>query len=196
MSLGGLSTASIAAPAPSAATAGRPDPNWLHLTPDQQKKMQVRQKQMSDDWQKLVGDKKMTDAQKQAKAQQLQAAYQADMLAMLTPAQKVLVDKQKQVMIKRKAAADARMKQIMTVEAHLMKSLSPTQQKAVDKIRDDDMKTAKSVEDDKSLSENAKQARLGDLTRDENKKINAVLNPAQRADFQKLQDLIPAPRPQ
>ena len=55
-------------------------PAYLFVARDvpEQKKMQARQKQMSDDWQKLVSDKKMTEAQKQAKAQQLQASYQAD----------------------------------------------------------------------------------------------------------------------
>jgi hypothetical protein len=194
MALGGVPSASIAAPpAPSAQGGGHPDPNWLHLTPDQQKKMQARQKQMSTDWNALVQDKTMTDQQKQAKAQELQKSYQADMLAMLTPAQRTLVDKQKAEAMKRKSFADARMKQIVDVQTKLLKSLNPTQSKQITAIRDADFKIFQSIQGDKSLSDSAKQSKIADLTRGENVKINSILNPAQRVNFQKLQDLLPTP---
>jgi hypothetical protein len=193
MALGGVPSASIAAPPPSAQGGGHSDPNYLHLTPDQQKKMQVRQKQMSTDWNALVQDKTMTDQQKQAKAQELQKSYQTDMLAMLTPAQRVLVDKQRADAMKRKAFADARMKQIVDVQTKLLKSLNPTQSKQITAIRDADFKIFQSIQGDKSLSESAKQSKVADLTKGENVKINAILNPTQRANFQKLQDLLPVP---
>jgi len=192
MALGGAPSASFAAPsAPPAQGGAQRDPNWLHLTPDQQKKMQARQKQMSTDWNALVQSKSMTDTQKQAKAEELQKAYQADMLAMLTPDQRVLVDKQKADAMKRKAFADARMKQIVDVQAKLLKSLNPSQSKQITALRDADFKVFKSIEDDKALSEGAKQSKIASLTKDENAKINAILNPAQRVQFQKLQDLLP-----
>ena len=191
MGLGAVTATSMAAP--SAAQAGHPDPNFLHLTPDQQKKMNVRQVKMKADWDALVKDKTMTDQQKQAKAESLQKSYEADMMAMLTPEQRDKVDKQKADAMKRKAFADARMKQIVDIQTKLLKSLNPAQHKKLDDIRAADYKVFQSIEGDKTLSDGAKNTKLHALNKDENVKINAILTAAQRVDFQKLQDLIPAP---
>jgi uncharacterized protein YihD (DUF1040 family) len=193
IALGAYPIASKAAgPAPAPQASGRQDPNWLHLTPAQQNKMKARQQRMNAAMQSLINDKKMTNAQKSAKAQTLQKAYEADMMAMLTPAQKVLVNKQKAAFLKRKKFADARMKQIMDVQAKLLKSLTPSQQKQITAIRTADMKVFQSIQSDTKMSESDKQNKVEDLNKDERTKINAILTPTQRSDFQHLQDLMPA----
>ena len=72
-------------------------PVGLDLNPAQRAKADTRQARFKEDMQALQADPKMTTAQKQAKFTTLYQAMNQDMMAILTPAQRSQVEKQRQV---------------------------------------------------------------------------------------------------
>lgn len=80
-----------------AAPTGQSTPVGLGLNAAQQAKANTRQAQFQKDYQALKDDPKMTLAQKQAKYATLLQAMDRDMMAILTPAQRTQVTKQRAI---------------------------------------------------------------------------------------------------
>jgi hypothetical protein len=172
---------------------GAPGPNWLHLTPDQQSKMKVRQQKMNADVNDLRNDKILNDAQKSARFQTLQQAYETDMMGMLTPAQKQLVMDQKAKFMKQQVAQQAHMQSFMKLRDKMQASLSPAQKKKIQTIQQADLKQFQGIKSS-SIPEAEKAKRAIALERNEEKQINSILTPAQMADVKKMQAMMPTPQ--
>ena len=157
-----------------------------NLSPAQQAKAVARKKKMADDVNALKIDTKLTPQQKEAKFVKLQDQFKTDMLAILTPAQRA-------EFLRRQSAADSRMKQIMDLQTELSKSLTADQQKKIASIRQADAKTFETIQADAKMSQSDKMTKVIALSKLEREKVTGVLTPAQRAEFDKLQRLYPAP---
>jgi hypothetical protein len=159
-----------------------------NLSPDQQKKAIARKQKMYADFVALQKNKTLTNAQKQAKFMALQKQFQSDMLAILTPAQRA-------ELLRRQSFANQRMEQIVALQTKLQKSITPSQLKQIGDIRTADAAIYKQIVGDKPTGAPTSEQRtkIAALVQSEKDKINGVLNPQQRSDFAKLQDLMPAP---
>lgn len=93
-----------ASAAPHAAYAA---PASSALSTAQKAKVSSRQAQFQKDMAALQADKKMTDAQKQARYKTMMATMDKDMLAILTPAQRAIVLKQRDIGAKFRQQATA-----------------------------------------------------------------------------------------
>lgn len=214
--------AASAAPAPSALSAA------------QKTKVSTRQAQFQKDIAALQADKKMTDAQKQARYKTLMATMDKDMLAILTPAQRAIVLKQRDIGAKFRQQAEViqasktlteaqkkdrlaalaaqadkdtlatlppsqrtevlqrrqRQEQAQALKEQLEKSETPEQKKQFEATMADVRAKAEAVSGDKTLSEAAKGQKLTDLAKQAQAKDLALLTPAQKAMYEKIQVLI------
>lgn len=155
------------------------------LTPAQRERV-MSQRQIGTQLQKeaaaLQADKTLTDAQKRARYQTLLQAANDKALATLTPEQRAQVLKRRQI------AADA-----TRMGKELQKSLTPAQEKQIHGIGLASGTQIQAVIADKSVSEQAKVAKIATLRQQAQAKINAVLTPAQRAKYARLQQMVSAP---
>ena len=245
-----ISPAFLAAPllAQAPAAAQSSSAGGLELNPIQRTEANARQAQFQKDVQALRADTKMTDAQKQAKYTSLYQAMDKDMMAILTPAQRTQVQKQRQinaqfqkdvtalqadktltdaqkkahyiqlvqkardaslalmtpaqraVALKRSAEAQKaqQAQSIKIAEAkrlglQLQKSETPAQSAKLRTIALTTGATIQSVIADKTLSDQAKTAKIVALRKDALSRDLALLTPAQRTLYSRIQALITAP---
>lgn len=242
-------TAFFASPLPAQAQqSGQSTPVGLGLNTAQQTKANTRQAQFKQDIQALQTDTKMTPAQKQAKYTTLMQAMDRDMLAILTPAQRTQVEKQRQInaqfktdalaiqsdrrmtdaqkkarylqlvqnarnaslalmtptqradALKRSAAAEKlqaaqapKIAEAKRLSQQLQKSETPAQSQKLRSIALSTGTTIQSVIADKTLSNQAKTARIVALRQDALKRDLVLLTPAQRTLYGRIQALITVP---
>ncbi len=223
-----LTTASAAPHAASAAPASSA------LSAAQKAKVSSRQAQFQKDTAALQADKKMTDAQKQARYKTMMATMDKDMLAILTPAQRAIVLKQRDIGAKFRQQATAiqasktlteaqkkdrlatlaaqadkdtlatlppqqraevvqrrqKQEQAQALKEQLEKSETPEQKKQFEATMTDVRTKAAAISADKSLSEEVKGQKLTDLAKQAQAKDLALLTPAQKTMYEKIQALI------
>ena len=163
------------------------------LTPEQRGQVTQRKAinvQFSKDLAALRTNSTMTEAQKKARFQVMMTARQNALLATLPPAQRARVEREQQI----KTAQVASMRrQIEELGNSIQKSESPAQLKKIQAISQSTRAQEQAVIADKSLSDQAKGSRIEALRRSAQAKIDALLTPAQRAQFARLRALITTP---
>ncbi len=231
-----------------AAPSGQTTPVGLDLNAAQRAKADARQAQFQKDYQALKDDPKMTLTQKQAKYSILLQAMNKDMMAILTPAQRTQVLKQRGIndkfktevlalqsdrkmtdaqkkarylqlvenarnaslalmspvqradALKRSAAAEKlqqeqapKIAEAKRLSQQLQKSETPAQS---DKLRTIGLSTGATIQSviaDKTLSAQAQTAKIVALRQDALKRDLALLTPAQRTLYSRIQALITSP---
>lgn len=162
------------------------------LTPAQRAQV-MKQRQIGAQFQRdvaaLKADPKMSDAQKQARYETLRAAANQKALATLPPEQRARVEKQQQAGLSRQA-------EVKRLAQELQRSETPAQEKQIHEIGLEAGAQAQTVIADKSMPPTAKTAKIKDLEQQAQTKINALLNPSQRAMYAHIQSLVSAPLPQ
>lgn len=158
-----------------------------NLDKNQQAKALARKKQAFNEFKAVSDNKKLSQQQKQAKFIEIQKRFETDMLAILTPAQRADY-------LKRKAEADKKYAEIMRLSNKIRSSMTPDQQKKIKAIQDNGRKEAMAIIQNKSLKDAEKQAKILNIEKGAEGKILAIMTPAQKADFLKLQELYPAPQ--
>lgn len=179
-------------------------PPGVNLTPAQQARAQARHQKFIKDVTALQANKTMTPAQKNAKGQALVQSQDRDMLAILTPQQRTTVMAQRAAQMKnlqaqQKAAQafqNAHKTQIAQGQAlakKLTDSLTPAQKTQIETVRQQFRTSAgprmNQVMTNNALTPQAKQQQLMSIAREIDPKIEAVLNPTQRADYEKMVQL-------
>ena len=231
-------------PAQSAPT-GQTTPVGLGLNAAQQVKANARQAQFQKDLEALKNDPKMTMTQKQAQYATLLQAMDRDMMAILTPAQRTQVMKQRAInaqfktdvlalqsnrtmtdaqkkarylqlvqnarnaslalmspaqraeALKRSAAAEKlqqeqapKLAEAKRLSQQLQKSETPAQSEKLRTIALTTGTAIQSVIADKTLSAQAQTAKIVALRQDALKRDMALLTPAQRSLYSRIQALI------
>ena len=162
------------------------------LTPAQRAQVMAQRQiglQLQRDAAALQADKTLTDAQKQTRFEALRQAANQKALATLPPAQRARAERQEQT-------AEARKAEATRMGKELQASLSADQEKQVHAIGLASGAQVQAVIADKSLPQSAKVSKISALREQAQTKINAVLTPAQRAQYARLQALLSAPLPQ
>lgn len=176
---------------------GQVDP---HLTPAQVARKQAIDTKLLQERNSLVANKTLTPAQKQAKFIAMQKAAFTSALALLTPAQKAIVQKnqaiamqnQQQMQAQGEAFNKAHATEITAgkaLAAKLQASLTPAQKAQIKAIQQGALGKVRQLVALQGLTPQAKQTQLVSIQQDTQGKIQAVLTPAQRADFVKLQHM-------
>ena len=217
--------------APRAALAA---PASSSLSAAQKAKVTSRQTQFQQDTAALQADKTMTAAQKQARYKTMMLSMDKDMLAILTPAQRAIVLRQRAIGAKFQQEATAiqlsktlteaqkkerlatlaaqadkdtlatlppaqraqvlqrrqKQEQAQGLKVQLENSETPAQKKQFEETMTDVRAKAQAVSADKTLSEAAKGQKLSDLAKQAQAKDLAMLTPAQKAMYEKIQGLI------
>lgn len=166
------------------------------LTPGQRTQV-LKQRQINDQFQKdvlaLQGDKTKTDAQKKARYLQLVQNARAASLKLLTPTQRAEA-------LRRSAAAETAQKaqagklaQAKRLGQQLQKSETPAQSEKLRTIALSTGTTIQSVIADKTLSDEVKTAKIVALRKAALSKDLALLTPAQRILYGRIQALISPP---
>lgn len=154
------------------------------LTPTQ-RAQEMRRRQINAQFQKdvaaLKADAKLTEAQKKTRLTVLVEKADAGTLSTLTPSQKALVMKRRQTQ-----------EEALQISQELRQSQTPAQAKKIHDISVALRAKMEAVVADKSLSNQAKTAKLKELTGQEETQINTLLTPAQRIKFQQWQRLVSA----
>ncbi len=162
------------------------------LTPAQRAQV-LAQRQIGVQFQKdvaaLRADKTLTDAQKQARYQALRQAANDKAMATLTPEQRARVQKQQQ-------AGLARQAEVKRLAQQLQKSETPAQEKQIHEIGLKAGAQVQTVVADKSMAPDQKTAKINDLEKQAQAKINSLLTPSQRTLYAHIQSLVSAPLPQ
>ncbi len=185
------------AQAPAPPLPGQVDP---HLTPAQIARKRVIDTKLLQERDALAANTKLTPAQKQAKFLALQKAAYTSALALLTPAQKAIVQKnqaiavqnRQQMQAKGEAFNKAHQAEItagQALAAKLQASLTPAQKAQISAIKQAEMVKLRQLVALQGLTPQAKQTQLQSIQQDTQGKIQAVLTPAQKADYTKLQQM-------
>lgn len=158
------------------------------LTPTQREE-ELKRRQINAQFQKdvtaLRADKKLTDAQKKARYLALVQAADAQTLATLTPTQRAQA-------LKRRQTQD----EAVRLANELQKSQTPTQAKQIHDISVAMRTQMQAVIADKTLSPDAKTAKIKEMTSREEAQISALLTPAQRAKFARWRQIVSNPQGQ
>ena len=161
-----------------------------HFQVDKQRQINI---QFQKDVLALQADKKLTDAQKKARYLQITETARNASLALMTPAQRAEA-------IKRSAAAEAAQKaqaakiaEARSLGQQLQKSETPAQSAKLSKIALTAGAAIQAVIANKTLSDQAKTAKIIALRKDALSRDLALLNPAQRSLYQRIQALITSP---
>lgn len=177
-------------PPPPAAAMGIPG---LTLSPAQQARFNTRNAKFTQDVEALKANPKLTPAQKQAKFVTLYKAVDKDMMAILTPTQRALVTKQRaQTQARAEAfqkAHGAQIKEGLALAEKLNKALTKDQQTHIGVITQAAQKQKEQIEQDASLSPEAKQQKSLAVDTDAQAKVLAVLTPSQRTMFTRMMQL-------
>ncbi len=158
------------------------------LTPVQ-RASEIKRRQINAQFQKdvaaLRADKAMTDAQKKTRYIALVQAADAQTLATLTPAQRALVQKRRQAQTQAQT-------EVARLAGELQKSQTPAQAKQIKDISLAMRARMQAVMADKGLSDQAKAAKIKDMSSKEAVQIGALLTPSQRVKFLRWQQLVGA----
>ncbi len=217
-----------------AAPAGQTTPVGLGLNAAQQGKANARQAQFQKDVEALRADPQMTMAQKQAKYTTLLQAMDRDMLAILTPAQRTQVTKQRAINAQFKAdvlalQSDRKLTDAQKKAKYLQLTqnarnaslaiMTPAQRTdalkrsaAAEKLQQEQapkiaeakrlsqhaigLSTGTAIQSviaDKTLSAQAQTAKITLLRQDALQRDMALLTPAQRTLYSRIQTLITLP---
>ncbi len=128
--------------------------------------------------QAIQASKTLTEAQKKDRMAALAAQADKDTLATLPPSQRAEVLKRRQSQ-----------EQAQQLKEQLEKSETPAQKKQFTATMTDVQTKAQAISADKTLSEAVKGQKLADLAKQAQAKDLALLTPAQRAMYQRLQTL-------
>ncbi|BDI32861.1 hypothetical protein CCAX7_49120 [Capsulimonas corticalis] len=182
--------------APAATHAATPPPiiqqsnAGPQLDSAQKAKADARRAKMQADLQAL-NTSPLTPAQKQAKFLKLKTAYEADMLAILTPSQrKVFLAARAKAQAddaKKRAIFQTRMIESQKIGKQINDSMTADQKKQLLTIKNDTGAQAKKIYDDKTSAPEAKKAQMDALEKGYEGKVMAIMTPAQQKLFQKLQ---------
>ncbi len=163
------------------------------LTPAQ-RVQEMKRQQISAQFQKDIAAlrvaKGMTDAQKKARYLALVHAADAQTLATMTAAQRVLAQKQRQAALAQQEAGQARLADATRMGKELQASLSPDQAKRIHAIGLSSGAQIQTVMADKSISEQAKPAKITTMRQQAQAKINDILTAAQRAKYARIQQMV------
>jgi len=161
------------------------------LTPAQRAQVTI-QRQIGAQFQKdiaaLKADRTLSDTQKRARYEALRQAANQKALATLPPDQRAHAERQQQ-------AGQARQADATRMGKQLQASLTPPQEKQIHAIGLASGAQVQAIVADKSLTEQAKVAKITALRQQAQTKINAVLNASQRALYARIQALVAAPLP-
>ena len=153
------------------------------LTPVQRTKV-LKQRQINTQFQAdvraLQTNKTLTDAQKQARYIQITQNARAASLALLTPAERAAV-------LKRNAAAE----QAQSLSQQLIKSETPAQSQKMQEISQTTRTSMQAVMADKALTASQQTAKIDALKQQALSRDMALLTPAQRSMYARLQALLP-----
>ena len=177
-------------PPPPSAAMGVPG---LTLSPAQQARFNARNAQFAQEVTALRADPKLTPAQKQAKFVTLYKAVDKDMMAILTPAQRALVARQRAQTQARAAAFQqahgAQIKEGQGLAAKLNQTLTKDQQKRLGALNAAEKAQMDQIARNSALSPAAKQQQAIAVDTAAQTKILAVLTPAQRAMFTRMMQI-------
>jgi hypothetical protein len=169
--------------------------NPLNLSDAQKAKMQARYQKMQADMQALQGNKAMTMPQKRATFQQMQKAYAADMMAVLTPSQRVQAKSLELAQAKARAIAMARVAKIRSIQTQLQSTLSAAQKTKIQSIMTTNNQTMQSIMGNKMASDAQKRTDLLTAQHQAEHAVMAVLTPTQQTEFQEIENLMPSMAP-
>ena len=164
-------------------------PGGPALTPAQQARTQARMQQFNADVTALRTNTKMTPAQKQAKFQAMRTALDKDMLAVLTPAQRAAVAKQRASAMNFQKAHAAEIKQGQAIAAQLNASVTPAEKTQLAAVAQAARTQLTQINADTTLTPQAKQAKERAIAQDADAKSLAILTPAQQASYRKMQQM-------
>ena len=166
------------------------------LTPAQRSQVQ-KQRQINVQFQKdamaLQANKSLTDAQKKAHYIQLVQKARDASLALMTPAQRAEALKRGAAAQKAQQAQSVKIAEVKRLGVQLQKSETPVQSEKLRTIALTTGTTIQSVIADKTLSDQAKTAKIVALRKDALSRDLALLTPAQKTLYSRIQALITAP---
>jgi len=169
------------------------DKDMLAILTPAQRALVMSQRQIGAQFQKdvaaLMADPKLTEAQKRARYEAMHQAANQKALATLPPEQRARFEKQQQ-------AALARQAEVKRLAQELQKSETPAQEKQIHEIGLKAGAQVQTLISDKSLAPAVKTAKINDLEKQAQAKINSLLNPTQRVMYAHIQSLVSAPLPQ
>ncbi len=192
---GTLSTARAQTPPPP--LPGIVDP---HVTPAELARMKARAAKFSAARNAVVANPKLTDAQKRAKIDLLAKSANDDTLAIMTPAQRKIVAANRTIVGQAMASQNARNQAFTQTHAaeisagqaltkKLNDSITPAQKQQMQPFKDAAKAQYNQIMADPKLSPQDKQQKLNALQQDTQAKIVSVLNPAQKVQAEKLQQM-------
>ncbi len=164
-----------------------------NLSPAQKAKEDARNAQMAKDLAALKANTIMTQEQKQANYAALMKAYQADLLAILTSAQRkeflaqtALAAKKQQAFTQ---AHQGQITELQQLTTKLAASFTPQQQQRMEEINKAATAQAQAILANSSLTDQDKQVKLATINKDAYGKTLGVMTKAQRSEMGKLQKL-------
>ncbi len=163
------------------------------LTPAQRTQV-LKQRQINVQFQKdilaLQSDKKMTEAQKKARYLQLVQSARNSSLALLPPAQRAEALKRSQAAEQAQQAQAAKIAEARRLSQQLQQSETPAQSQKLKAIAATTGAALQAVMNNKSLSDKAKTDKIVALRQDALKRDMALLTPAQRTLYTRIQATI------
>lgn len=185
-----------------AQTPPSPPPGFVnpHVTPAQLARINARAAKFQAARNAVVANPKLSDPQKRMKIDQLAKAANAETLAMMTPAQRKIVAANRVIVEQAGAAANARNQAFtethtaeisagQALTAKLNASITPAEKAQMKPINAAAQAQYKQIVSDPKLSQQEKQQRVNALMLDTQAKIVVILNPAQRAQAQQLEQM-------
>ena len=168
--------------------AGAPPP-----TAAQQQKYVALNTQFNQGIQALKNNRSLTPAQKVAKAQQMASDLNKNMLAMLTPAQRAVVLKDRNKITQLRQAFlkqhQAEIAQVSKLGRAYQKSFTTAQKQRIQAIGSQAQEQLMRLRNDPKTAPAAKQHTADAILRDTRNQEMAVLTPAQRSQMQQLQSM-------
>ena len=166
------------------------------LTPAQRSQVQ-KQRQINSQFQKdvlaLQANKAMTDAQKKARYLQLVQNARNASLALMTPAQRAAALQRSAAAEKTQQAQSVKIAEAKSLSQQLQKSETPAQSQKLRTIALSTGTTIQAVIADKTLSDDAKTAKIVALRKSALSRDLALLTPSQRTLYSRIQALVTAP---
>lgn len=163
------------------------------LTATQQAQLKARRDKLEQDLANLRTDNSLTDAQKQQAFEKLEVAYASDIAAILTPAQRAALaakmDEEGRLRKLREAEFQDITQQILDLSNTLQKSLSKQQQQQIAKAKQDARDDAMQINKDKSLTTQQHDAKITDVERQLETRIDGIFTVDQKTNFDKIESL-------
>ena len=173
-----------------AATTQRPARDFLqqlseklNLTEEQKTAIKPILAAEANDIKAVHQDTSLSTEQKTAKVKEIREAGREKINALLTPEQQKKFAEMKEQAVQRREAFQNRM---TALAAKL--NLTEEQKTAIEPIMKAEAGDIKTVEQDKTLSKEQKQAKIISIREESDKKINALLTPEQQAKWAQLKE--------